>query len=190
MAAKNIKEAAKAAKAAAEKALALTKEAKESNDAAIRKEAAKAQKEAKAAAELYYSLQNEAAKEEEAEVAAPIKEERKMNYQSMNINDIINWCKENNQVDWLKATMETKVPYKQYPRKKVIKLDENGNVVVNAKGKVQFTTVADKSKAPKTVMRKPNFMHIKNAFVEKFMADLKPVAKPKKPTMYDVISNL
>lgn len=27
-----------------------------------------------------------------------------MNYKTMKIDDIINWCKENNQVDWLKAT--------------------------------------------------------------------------------------
>lgn len=191
MAARSTKEAdkakaAKAAKEAAEKALALAKEAKESDDAAIKEAAAQAKKAAQEAAERFYLLENEA--------ALPIKEEKKgeliMNYQSMNINDIIAWCKENNQVEWLKATMNTKVPYTQYPRKKVVKLDENGMVVVNKKGKVMYTTVADKSQKPTKVMRKPNFMHIKNAFVEKFMPEIKPVAKAKEPNMYDLIDSL
>lgn len=191
MAARSTKEAdkakaAKVAKEAAEKAIALTKEAKASNDAALLEEAVKAKKAAKEAAEALFKLEKESVEENKEER----KEEVKMNYQSMNINDIIAWCQENNEVEWLKATMNTKVPYKQYPRKKVVKLDENGMVVVNEKGKVQFTSVADKSKTPTTVMRKPNFMHIKNAFVEKFMPELKPVAKPKKATMYDLIKNL
>jgi hypothetical protein len=32
-----------------------------------------------------------------------------MNYQKMTINDIIAWCKANNQVEWLKAEVNKKV---------------------------------------------------------------------------------
>lgn len=31
-----------------------------------------------------------------------------LDYKMMDINDIINWCKENNQVEWLKAQSESK----------------------------------------------------------------------------------
>lgn len=115
-----------------------------------------------------------------------------MNYQSMDINDIINWCKEHEQVEWLKETMKTKVPYKQYPRKKgdPRKDKETGAILTNKKGEILYTYVADKSQAPKIVYREPNFMHIKNAFVDKFMPEIKPVAKPKNPTMYDLINSL
>lgn len=67
-----------------------------------------------------------------------------MDYKTMSIEDIINWCQENNQVAWLKAQAKNK----------------------------------------------PSFFIIKKAFVEKFMPEIKPVAKEKEPTMWDKIAAL
>ena len=114
----------------------------------------------------------------------------KITYKTLNIETIIAWCKQNNQVEWLKAEMAKEVPCKVYPRKKVAKLDENGNPVINDKGKVVYTSVADKSKKPTVEMRKISFVQIKNDFIDTFMPDLKPVAKAKKPTMYDIVNAL
>lgn len=68
----------------------------------------------------------------------------KLNYKTMKLEDIVNWCKANNEVDWLK---------KQGAAKKT-------------------------------------FIEIKVEFAKKFMPDIMPVAKPKKPTMYDIIDAL
>ena len=101
-----------------------------------------------------------------------------MNYKDMKIEDIIAWCQENNQVEWLKAEAAKKVPYNVYPRVKV--KDEEGNV----------SWKVDKSKEPKIEMRPISFIQLKLSFVEKFLPELAPKAKEKKPTMYDLIANL
>ena len=68
----------------------------------------------------------------------------KIDYKTMNLDDIIDWCKENNEVDWLKKE--------------------------NAK--------------------KPTFIQLKVAFAKKFMPEIMPKAKEKKPSMYDIINAL
>lgn len=68
----------------------------------------------------------------------------KLDYKKMNLDDIIDWCVANNEVDWLKK----------------------------------------QSAAHKT------FIEIKVAFAKKFMPEIMPVAKAKKPTMYDKINAL
>ena len=114
-----------------------------------------------------------------------------MNYKDMDIKAIAAWCVEHNETEWLKKIAETKVPYKQYPRKKdEPRKDKDGNVIVSKKGKVQYTYVADKSQPAKVVMRKPNFMHIKNEFCKKFMPELLPAKKAKENNMYDFIKSL
>lgn len=106
-----------------------------------------------------------------------------MNFKTMDIEDIINWCKENNEVAWLKAKAKEKVEVKVYPRKKVIKTKEDGTTYK--------TTEADKSKPYKIEKRDITFIQIKRDFCEKFMPELIPVAKEdKKPTMYDIIAAL
>ena len=35
-----------------------------------------------------------------------------MDYKNMKLENIINWCKENNQVDWLKEIINTPIPVK------------------------------------------------------------------------------
>ena len=76
-----------------------------------------------------------------------------MNYQTMKIEDIISWCKANNEVAWLKATAA-----KTYPI-------EGGT-------------------------RKITFIELKLEFVTKFMPEIAPQKKPKKPTMFELIEAL
>lgn len=101
-------------------------------------------------------------------------EERKEIVESMTIDDIINWCKENNQLPWLAAKMEEKVERKHYPYVKEkdpktgklkCKKDENGKRIV------------DYTKPPRTTQIKIGFMEIKTAFIAKFMPELQA---PKK----------
>jgi hypothetical protein len=101
-----------------------------------------------------------------------------MDYQSMKIEHIIDWCVANKQVDWLKATAAKKTECKVYPRKKV----------VNAKGKV--VSKADKSQPYTIEKRNISFIEIKKAFCEQFMPELLPEAKEKKASMYDIIAAL
>jgi hypothetical protein len=77
-----------------------------------------------------------------------------MNYQTMKLENIIDWCKENKQVAWLKATAATTYT------------NEDGST------------------------RKITFFEIKKAFAEKFMPEILPKAKVKKPSMYDIIAAL
>lgn len=101
-----------------------------------------------------------------------------MDYKKMQIEDIINWCKENNQVDWLKATASQKTEYKAYPR--VSAINKNGKKVM----------IADKSQEPTIKLQPISFIQIKKAFAEKFMPEILPEAKEKKPSMYDLIAAL
>lgn len=96
-----------------------------------------------------------------------------MNYQDMSIDDIIQWCKDNNQVAWLKATASKKVEYKVYPK------------VKDANGKWH----SDKSATPTVEMRPISFIQIKIAFVNEFMPEIAPKAQ-KKESMYDRIMAL
>lgn len=97
-----------------------------------------------------------------------------MNYKRMNINDIIDWCKENNQTEWLKKEAAKEITIEKYPR------------VKGADGKMTI----DKTQAPKKVKAKNTFINIKIAFCEKFMPEIMPKAKEKKKTMYDIINEL
>ena len=97
-----------------------------------------------------------------------------MNYKDMKIEDIIAWCQENNQTEWLKKKAQEKVDYKIYPRVK----GEDGKYHI------------DKSATPKIEKRNISFIQIKLAFVEEFMPEIAPKKKPKKPSMYDLIKNL
>lgn len=76
-----------------------------------------------------------------------------MDYQHMKIEHIIEWCKKNNQIDWLKETINKTFP------------TEDGE-------------------------RRISFIEVKRAFAQKFMPNIIPVAKPKKPSMYDLVNSL
>jgi hypothetical protein len=102
---------------------------------------------------------------------------KSVNYKNIKIDDIIAWCKENKKVDWLKETAAKQVPCKVFPKK---------TIEVDGKKK----TVADKSATPTTELRPITFIQIKRAFFEEFFPEMIPVAKDKKPSMYDKISAL
>lgn len=102
-----------------------------------------------------------------------------MDYKTMTIEDIINWCKENNEVAWLKAKAKETVTAERYTRR--VK-------TINAKGKEVW--VADKT-SPKEKFKMPiSYVQIKVAFCEKFMPEIMPNKKDKEPTMYDRIAAL
>jgi tRNA/tmRNA/rRNA uracil-C5-methylase (TrmA/RlmC/RlmD family) len=101
-----------------------------------------------------------------------------MNYKKMTINDIIAWCKANNQVEWLKAEVNKKTSQKVYPKK----------TIINADGKK--VKRADKDQPYTLVEKDITFVQIKKEFAEKFMPEILPVAKEKKPTMKDMIAAL
>lgn len=77
-----------------------------------------------------------------------------MDFKKMNIEDIIDWCKENGEVAWLKKESQ-----------KTFKTKDGST-------------------------RKISFIEIKRNFAKKFMPAIIPTAKPKKPTMYDLINSL
>ena len=86
--------------------------------------------------------------------------DQKKRYQEIQLIDIINWCKANDQVAWLKETAE-----KEYP-------------------------VKDKETGEEVGKRKITFIELKLAFVREFMPAFAPKAKEKKPSMYDLIASL
>lgn len=96
-----------------------------------------------------------------------------LDYKNMTIDDIIDWCVENNQTEWLKRKANEKKTCKVYPRIKV-----NGK------------SVADKTAEPKIEKRPISFIQLKIDFVDKFMPEIAPEKKTKAPTFYDKIKNL
>ena len=94
-------------------------------------------------------------------------------YRELDLPGIIAYCQGQGPeaIAWLKETAKKKVPYKVYPR---IKVD----------GKVR----ADKTQTPKIEMRPISFVQLKTEFLEHF--HLAQPAKPKKPTMYEIIDAL
>lgn len=96
-----------------------------------------------------------------------------MNFKTMRLDDIIDWCKANNQVEWLKTTANKTSTMKVYPR-------------VRVDGKI----ITDRTAEP-TLKEVPiTFIELKMAFVEKFMPEIAPKAEPKAPTMYERIKAL
>lgn len=77
-----------------------------------------------------------------------------MDYKTMKIEDIIKYCKEHNEVAWLKEIM-----------------------------KQTFPTADGKS-------RKITFIEVKLAFAQKFMPEIAPKKKEKKPTMFELVDAL
>lgn len=102
-----------------------------------------------------------------------------MNYKSMNIDDIINWCVENNQVEWLKAEAAKKEKTLRY----------TGRIeTINAEGKKVYK--ADKN-SPQEEKESPiSFITLKKNFATKFMPEILPVAEKKEPTMFEKIAAL
>jgi intein-encoded DNA endonuclease-like protein len=88
-----------------------------------------------------------------------------MDFKTMSIDDIIAWCKANDQVEWLKAEAAKTFPIKFK--------DEDGNIYVDEKKR-----------------RKISHFEIKKDFCKMFMPDIMPKKKPKAKTMWDKIAEL
>lgn len=95
-----------------------------------------------------------------------------LDYKTMKIEDIINWCVANKETKWLKAKAQETREYEVYPR-----VEKDGKMV------------ADKSQEPIIEERPISFIHLKKDFVEKFMPEIAP-KKPKAKTMYELIAEL
>ena len=102
-----------------------------------------------------------------------------MDYKKMNIDDIINWCVANNQVEWLKAEAAKKEKTLRYTgRIEVIR--EDGKKVYRA----------DKN-SPQVEKEAPiSFITLKKNFATKFMPEILPEATEKEPSMFDKIAAL
>lgn len=107
-----------------------------------------------------------------------------MDYKKIDIDFIINWCVENKQTAWLKAKAKEKITVKKYPKKKVVKVREDGTSYK--------TQINDTSKPFTLVEVDIPFIKLKRDFCLEFMPEIVPVAeaKEKKPTMWDRIANL
>lgn len=101
------------------------------------------------------------------------KAKERLDYKKLNIEQIIEWCKEHGEVAWLKDIASQKVECKVYPK------------VKNAEGKL----VTDKKAEPVIEERPITFIQIKIAFCEKFMPEIMP-KKKEKVSMYDLINAL
>lgn len=96
-----------------------------------------------------------------------------MDYKTMKINDIVEWCRDHNQMDWLKKEAAKITYIKSYPRVKV-----DGKLVL------------DKTAEPIMKEVPITFIELKKAFVMEFMPEIAPKAEPKKPTFHEIIKNL
>ena len=98
-----------------------------------------------------------------------------MDYKEWTLEAIIDWCKANNQVAWLKATAEKQVEYTTYEKVESVSAD----------GKKSWKL--DKNKPTGTATRKISFVELKSEFIHTF---IEKEAKSKKPSMYDLIAAL
>ena len=108
-------------------------------------------------------------------------------YKNCGYDDIEKWCIENNQLEWLAATMAKKSEHKTYPKKK----DEYGKPIKyrGEDGKMHF--VKDLEATPTVKSQPISFTKVKSLFFDKFFPDLKhdPTAKtnllPEKESMHE-----
>jgi hypothetical protein len=102
-------------------------------------------------------------------------ETKEMGFKDWELEDIINWCKEHNEIEWLKAEAAKKVERKVYP--KVPSISKSG----------KKSWKQDKTQ-PYAIEYVPiSFVELKSNFLSKFI-DTTP--KEKKPSMYEIIANL
>lgn len=85
---------------------------------------------------------------------------KEQNYAAIKKQDIFNWCKENNKIDWLKKVGHETVVKKVYPKVP----DENGKMI------------ADKTATPTTVEVPMSFTELRKRFVAECLGK-----KSKKP---------
>lgn len=89
-----------------------------------------------------------------------------MDYKTMKFEDILEWCKANNQIPWLKETLHELVPT----------VDKHKNPVLDEEGQQVYHDMT--------------FIELKLKFCKKFMSEILPKAKEKKPTMLEILDTL
>lgn len=104
-------------------------------------------------------------------------------YAKITLDDIMKWCEENNQKEWLKEKAKEVVDFKIYPTITITKVnEETGEEIVKTK--------VDKKGTPTIEKRPITFMQMKLAFCKQFMPEVVPTSnKKKKESMFDKIAN-
>lgn len=92
----------------------------------------------------------------------------------MTIEDIIAYCQEHNEIEWLKNEASKMTVRKVYPR------------VKGADGKKHV----DKTQEPKIVKQPISFVELKANFMDKFAPQERVGDKNKKPSFHSRIANL
>lgn len=103
--------------------------------------------------------------------------ENEKKYADWQIEEIIAYCQEHNEVEWLKATASKQIERPIYP--KVESVSKTG----------KKTMRMDKTAKPiGTKMDKISFVELKSEFIEHFK--LGEEKEPAKPSFYEIIANL
>lgn len=101
-----------------------------------------------------------------------------MDYKKMSQDDIINWCAEHDQLEWLSAKLNEKVKAVYYSKRIRVWNEE----------KKKYVFEADKNSPKVEKEIDISFIQVKNAFCEKFMPELLPEKKEKVPSMRDKVA--
>ena len=99
----------------------------------------------------------------------------KYEFKTLTSDDILTWCAENNQLDWLDENWNKKVLKKVYPK---VKDEKTGRMK------------ADKTAKPTMEMVQMDFQTLKIEFCKKFMKDILPTKQPAKLSFSDKIAAL
>lgn len=96
------------------------------------------------------------------------------------MDEIITWCDEHNELEWLSDELNKKTKCKVYPRVKV--KTEDGKVIskVDKSNKDNYTIEE----------RDRSFVEVKLAFVKKFMPEIAPKTQEKAPTAKEKVAAL
>jgi hypothetical protein len=97
----------------------------------------------------------------------------------ISLDDIIQWCQENNQIEWLKATASKTVERKIYP-----------TITYTGKDGKEHTKMDKKAEPIKVEQAKISYVQIKFAFLKKFFPELTKEEKEPKESMWDRIAAL
>ena len=98
---------------------------------------------------------------------------------SLTLDEMIQWCRENGQIKWLKEIGKTTIEQPIYPKKTVA--DKNGKPVEKV----------DRKAEPIGTETVPiPYVNIKREFVKAFYPELMRQPKEKKLSMWEIIANL
>ena len=97
-------------------------------------------------------------------------------FKNWKIEDMVNWCATNNQLDWLEATLALTIEHKTYP--KVPFVNKNGKTVQKD----------DTTKEPVVSIDPISFPEVRGKFKEKFFATEKKEKKTFREKAMDLIA--